>query len=115
MVSVKVASVAGALAFFATVAPAADMPLPPIYPPPIEEYVVSGWYLRGDIGMTNQKFKGLHQRLYDDPGTTVEAVGMGWTARRSSVSASATSLTIGSAPISPANTAARPISTAPTA
>ncbi len=79
MVSVKVASVAGALAFFATVAHAADMPgLPPIYPPPIEEYVVSGWYLRGDIGMTNQKFKGLHQRLYDVPGTTVEAVGMGW-------------------------------------
>ena len=84
MVSVKVASVAGALAFFATVAQvtvanAADMPgLPPIYPPPIEEYVVSGWYLRGDIGMTNQKFKGLHQRLYDVPGTTVEAVGMGW-------------------------------------
>ena len=84
MVSVKVASVAGAVAFFATVAQstmayAADMPgLPPIYPPPIEEYVVSGWYLRGDIGMTNQRFKNLHQRLYDVPGTTVEAVGMGW-------------------------------------
>ena len=86
MVSVKVASVAGAVAFFATVAQAtmahaADMPggLPPIYPPPIEEYAAaSGWYLRGDIGMTNQKFKGLHQRLYDVPGTTVEAVGMGW-------------------------------------
>src|SRR5260370_8824261 len=83
MVSVKVASVAGALAFFATVAlvtvaNAADMPgLPPIYPPPIEEYVVSGWYLRGDIAMTNQKFKRLHQRLYHSPGTTVEAVGMG--------------------------------------
>ena len=28
--------------------------------------------------MTNQQFKGLHQRLYDVPGTTVEAVGMGW-------------------------------------
>jgi opacity protein-like surface antigen len=79
MVSVKVASVAGAVAFFATVAHAADMPgLPPVYPPPIEEYVASGWYLRGDIGMTNQQFKGLHQRLYDVPGTTVEAVGMGW-------------------------------------
>ena len=86
MVSVKVASVAGALAFFATVAQmaqvaqAADMPgLPPIYPPQIEEYAAaSGWYLRGDIGMTNQKFKGLHQRLYDVAGTSVEAVGMGW-------------------------------------
>ena len=80
MVSVKVASVAGAVALFATVAQAADMPgLPPIYPPLIEEYAsASGWYLRGDIGMTNQKFKGLHQRLYDVPGTSVEAVGMGW-------------------------------------
>jgi opacity protein-like surface antigen len=85
MVSVKVASVAGAVAFFATVAQAtvayaADMPgLPPIYPPPIEEYAsASGWYLRGDIGMTNQQFKGLHQRLYDVPGTTVEPVGFGW-------------------------------------
>ena len=28
--------------------------------------------------MTNQQFKGLHQRLYDVPGTHVEAVGMGW-------------------------------------
>jgi len=61
MVSVKVASVAGAVAFFATVAHAADMPgLPPIYPPPIEEYVASGWYLRGDIGMTNQSVKKMH-------------------------------------------------------
>ncbi len=59
---------------------AADMPgLPPVYMPPVEEFAsASGWYLRGDIGMTNQQFKGLHQRLYDVPGTTVEAVGMGW-------------------------------------
>jgi len=80
MLSVKVASIAGAVAIFATTAHAADMPgLPPVYPPQVEEFVsASGWYLRGDIGMTNQQFKGLHQRLYDVPGTTVEAVGMGW-------------------------------------
>src|SRR6187455_1425613 len=79
MGSVKVASVAGAVALLATVANAADMPsLPPVYMPPVEEFAPSGWYLRGDIGMTNQQFKGLHQRLYDVPGTTVEAVGMGW-------------------------------------
>ena len=79
MVSVKIASVAGAVALFATVANAADMPgLPPVYMPPVEEFSASGWYLRGDIGMTNQRFKGLHQRLYDVPGTTVEPVGMGW-------------------------------------
>jgi opacity protein-like surface antigen len=45
--------------------------------PPIEEAAM-GWYLRGDIGMTNQGFKNLFQRLYNTPGTTVEAVGMGW-------------------------------------
>jgi opacity protein-like surface antigen len=79
MVSVKVASVAGVVVLFATVANAADMPeLPPVYLPPIEEFVPSGWYLRGDIGMTNQRFKNLHQRLYDVPGTSVEAVGFGW-------------------------------------
>jgi hypothetical protein len=28
--------------------------------------------------MTNQKCKVLHQRRYDDPGTTVEQHGIGW-------------------------------------
>jgi opacity protein-like surface antigen len=85
MVSVKVASGAGAVAFFATmaqapVAQAADMPgLPPIYPPQIEEYAAaSGWYLRGDIGMTNQQMKNMHHARNDDPGTTVVPVGFGW-------------------------------------
>ncbi|WP_068027343.1 outer membrane protein [Rhodoplanes sp. Z2-YC6860] len=82
MASLKVASFVSAVALFSTAAHtgarAADLPLPPLAPPPIEEYVASGWYLRGDIGMTNQNFKGLHQRLYDVPGTSVEAVGMGW-------------------------------------
>ena len=85
MVSVKVASVAGALALFATmaqapVAQAADMPgLPPVYPPPIEEYAAaSGWYLRGDIGMTNQQMKNLHHARYDDPGTSVQPHDFGW-------------------------------------
>jgi opacity protein-like surface antigen len=80
MVSVKVASVAGAVALLATVANAADMPsMPPVYMPPVEEFSVSGWYLRGDIGMTNQRFKGLHQRQYDLPSTlSVTPVGMGW-------------------------------------
>jgi opacity protein-like surface antigen len=35
---------------------AADLP-PPYLPPPIEDY--GGWYLRGDIGMTNQQVKAL--------------------------------------------------------
>jgi opacity protein-like surface antigen len=81
MVSVKVASLVGAaVAVFAGVAQAADMPgLPPIYAPPVEEYVPpAGWYLRGDIGMTNQQFHGIHQRLYDVPGTSVDHVGFAW-------------------------------------
>ena len=79
MVSVKVASVAGAVALLATVANAAYMPsMPLVYMPPVEEFSVSGWYLRGDIGMTNQRFKGLHQRQYHLPSTSlVTPVGMG--------------------------------------
>jgi opacity protein-like surface antigen len=65
MVSVKVASIAGALALFATVANAADMPsLPPVYIPPVEEYA-AGWYLRGDIGMTNQGVKNMFNSDYN--------------------------------------------------
>jgi opacity protein-like surface antigen len=71
MVSVKVASFVGAVALFASaaqmaqVAQAADLPqLPPVYAPPIEEYIASGWYLRGDIGMSNQQVKSLHNALY---------------------------------------------------
>jgi len=63
MSSVKtglLASVA-ALAMFGTIAHAADMPAPVqqvIYQPvPVQEF--SGWYLRGDIGMTNQQLKNL--------------------------------------------------------
>jgi opacity protein-like surface antigen len=79
MVSVKVAAFAGFAALSVTAAKAADMPqmMPPMPLPAFEESV-SGWYLRGDIGMTNQGFKSLFQRLYDTPGTTVEQVGHGW-------------------------------------
>jgi opacity protein-like surface antigen len=66
--SLKVTSFIGAAALFAvaaqTGARAADLPLPPLAPPPIEEYVASGWYLRGDIGMTNQSVKKLDNALY---------------------------------------------------
>src|SRR5215831_13611674 len=44
---------------------AADLPPlpPPMYaPPPIQ---TSGWYLRGDIGMSTQKLGDMHQRFQD--------------------------------------------------
>jgi opacity protein-like surface antigen len=70
MVSVKVAAVAGFTALFATVAQsgalAADMPrlLPPVELPPIVEDF-GGWYLRGDIGMSNQRVKELFNDDYN--------------------------------------------------
>jgi opacity protein-like surface antigen len=46
---------AGAAAFLATAASAADMP--ELYPPVHVPLEASGWYLRGDIGFTNQRVK----------------------------------------------------------
>ena len=117
MVSVKVASVAGAVALFATAANAADMPaLPPVYMPPIEEFVRSGWYLRGDIGMTNQQCQGpASTRSTTRRARRSKRSAWAGTARCCSASASATNSTTGCAPTSPANIAARRTSTAPTA
>jgi opacity protein-like surface antigen len=65
MVSVKVAAIAGFAALFTTAATAADMPsmLPPVELPPIEDFA-GGWYLRGDIGMSNQKVRSLDNALF---------------------------------------------------
>ena len=69
MVRMKAASFIGAVALLTTAAQpaarAADVPLPPVAVPPIEDYVGSGWYLRGDIGMSNQRVKSLFNALYD--------------------------------------------------
>jgi opacity protein-like surface antigen len=62
MASVKTALLAGVAALLATAANAADLPLKA---PPIQEYVVGGWYLRGDIGMTNQSVGTMHQGFED--------------------------------------------------
>jgi opacity protein-like surface antigen len=67
MVSVKVLALAGAAALLSTVAAkAADMPqmMPPMYVPHPEPFY-GGWYLRGDIGMSNQKVGSLFNALYD--------------------------------------------------
>ena len=60
-----------------TAASAADLPpIQPIYQPPIEEF--HGWYLRGDIGMTNQRVGSLFNALYNVPGQTVVNTGLGF-------------------------------------
>ncbi len=58
MRSVKYLIAAGAASIFSTVAFAADMPImaPPAYVPVAE---FGGWYLRGDIGFSNQNVKNV--------------------------------------------------------
>ena len=95
MRSVKSLFVAAATALVSTAAVAADMPsiapppgpYPQAYPQPaypqpypqqyaqpsmIEDF--GGWYLRGDIGMSNQKVRSLFNVLYNSPGTGVTTV-----------------------------------------
>lgn len=61
MRSVKLIVAAGAASLLSSMAFAADMAIapPPMYsPPPVLDF--GGWYLRGDIGMTNQSIKSLN-------------------------------------------------------
>jgi opacity protein-like surface antigen len=60
MRSVKSLIAAGAVSVLSSAAFAADMPIapPPAYaPPPVEDF--GGWYLRGDIGFSNQHMKDI--------------------------------------------------------
>jgi opacity protein-like surface antigen len=69
MRSVKFLVAAGAVTLLSSAAFAADMPsiMPPpqpyYAPPPVEDF--GGWYLRGDIGFSNQNVKSMK---LDDPG-----------------------------------------------
>lgn len=74
MSRVTILSLAGATALLSTAAFAADLPAPQMMmPAPVVE---GGWYLRGDIGMSNQRFTGLShpsfatapQFAWDDTG-----------------------------------------------
>src|SRR5689334_16740477 len=66
---VHVGAFTAATVLAATAADAADMPIyqPPL-PPPVE---FSGWYLRGDIGITNQHVKRLENELLPSSAKTV--------------------------------------------
>lgn len=87
MRSVKSVAGAAVAALLSTAAFAADMPSimpppPPAYAPPAYQSPVTedfgGWYLRGDIGMTNQQVGKLYNVLYDSPGTSVTGIGHGF-------------------------------------
>lgn len=63
MRSVKSLLAAGAATLISSMAFAADMPIaapPPMYAPPAPPADFGGWYLRGDIGFSNQKTSDLH-------------------------------------------------------
>ncbi|WGS20099.1 MULTISPECIES: outer membrane beta-barrel protein [unclassified Bradyrhizobium] len=79
MRSVKSLIAAGAACLLSSAAFAADMPImppPPMAyaPPPVQDF--GGWYLRGDIGMTNVNGN-LHVNSYDTlpPGSTLNKLG----------------------------------------
>jgi opacity protein-like surface antigen len=61
MRSVRFLVAAGAASLLSSAAFAADMPIapPPQYyaPPPVADF--GGWYLRGDIGFSNQRVKNI--------------------------------------------------------
>jgi opacity protein-like surface antigen len=82
MRSVRYLVAAGAASLLSSAAFAADLPImsppQPYYAPPVQDF--GGWYLRGDIGMTNSKAK-LHDNLYDTlpAGSTLNQQGEGFT------------------------------------
>jgi opacity protein-like surface antigen len=77
MRSVKSLVAAGAASLFSTMAFAADMPImpPPMAyaPPPIEDF--GGWYLRGDIGFSNQRVDRLNNALDVNNTSSVQNLG----------------------------------------
>lgn len=78
MRSVNTIILAGATMLAASAANAADLAImpPPAPPPLVADF--GGWYLRGDIGMSNQSVKNLNNALYYTPGTSVSPQGMGF-------------------------------------
>ena len=79
MRSVKSLIAAGAASLLSSAAFAADMPMiapPPMYAPPpvVEDF--GGWYLRGDIGFSNQKVDRLNNVL--DAGNTTSVQNLGF-------------------------------------
>ncbi|MCK1710952.1 MULTISPECIES: outer membrane beta-barrel protein [unclassified Bradyrhizobium] len=79
MRSVKSLLAAGAATLISSMAFAADMPIaapPPMYAPPAPPADFGGWYLRGDIGMTNQSAKRIDSATAQTFPT--QTVGLGF-------------------------------------
>ena len=65
MANPRIFAVAGAVMLASTAAFAADMPMPePIPPAPAPIEAAGGWYLRGDLGFSNQQVDDLDNALY---------------------------------------------------
>lgn len=78
MRSVKSLLAAGAATLISSMAFAADMPIaapPPMYAPPAPPADFGGWYLRGDIGMTNQSAKRIDSATAAAFPTTTTGLG----------------------------------------
>ncbi|MBR0818544.1 outer membrane protein [Bradyrhizobium liaoningense] len=78
MRSVKSLLAAGAATLISSMAFAADMPIaapPPMYAPPAPPADFGGWYLRGDIGMTNQSAKRIDSATAQTYPTTTTGLG----------------------------------------
>lgn len=78
MRSVKSLLAAGAASLISSMAFAADMPIavpPPMYAPPAPPADFGGWYLRGDVGMTNQSAKRIESSTAQTYPTTTEGLG----------------------------------------
>ena len=79
MRSVKSLLAAGAATLISSMAFAADMPIaapPPMYAPPAPPADFGGWYLRGDIVMTNQSAKRIDSATAQTFPT--QTVGLGF-------------------------------------
>jgi opacity protein-like surface antigen len=79
MRSVKSLLAAGAASLISSMAFAADMPIaapPPMYAPPAPPADFGGWYLRGDVGMTNQSAKRIDSNTAQQFPT--QTVGLGF-------------------------------------
>ena len=79
MRSVKSLLAAGAASLISSMAFAADMPIaapPPMYAPVAPPSDFGGWYLRGDVGMTNQSAKSIEGAVA--PGFTKTTEGLGF-------------------------------------